>query len=67
MSREIFNLQEHVIPCQHIREYPDATSGDQEAELKLCVKQYTPWDQIEASTSNAVTIIAAHANAFPKV
>ena len=67
MSGEIFNLQEHIIPCQHIREYPDATSGDQEAVLQLCVKQYIPKDQVQALASDAVTIIAAHANGFPKV
>ena len=67
MSKDVFKVQKHVIPCQYIREYPDATCRNQEDTLQLCVKQYTPIDQNETVASDAVTVIAAHANAFPKV
>ena len=66
MSTEVFHVQEHVVPAQHIREYPGATAGSQEEVLQLHVKQYTP----KISTpfpADAITIIGAHANGFPKV
>ena len=65
MSASLFRVQEHVIPTQYIREYPAATAKDQEDELQLCVKQYTPLRRV-ASTRQPITIIGAHANAFPK-
>lgn len=61
----IFRVQEHTIPCQYVREYPGATLEDQEDDLFLHVKQYTPLDQSH-SLPGAVTIIGAHANGFPK-
>ena len=66
MSTSLFTVQEHIISAQHIREYPGATSGSQEEELKLHVKQYTPLDTVNVST-DAITFIAAHANGFVKV
>ena len=66
MSSSVFDIRPHVVPCQHIREYPAATSEDQEADLQLHVKQYTPRDE-SATQSGAITIIGAHANGFPKV
>lgn len=66
MSSNIFLVQTHVVPCQHIREYPAATSEDQEATLWLHVKQYTPQDESNLQPG-AITIIGAHANGFPKV
>lgn len=65
MSTSIFRVQEHTIPASHIREYPRATADDQEDVLQLAVKQYSPRDTFKAR--NEVTIIGAHANAFPKV
>ena len=65
MSPSIFRVKEHTIPCQYIREYPGATLEDQEDDLVLHVKQYTPMDQ-SYSQPGAVTIIGAHANGFPK-
>ena len=65
MSASIFRVEEHAIPAQHIREYPGATSGSQEDELKLHIKQYTPLKPADPSR-DAVTIIGAHANGFPK-
>ena len=67
MSCQIFTVREHVIPGQHIREYSDATAEDQEETLQLCVKQYVPIHQPENALLDAVTIIGAHANGFPKV
>ena len=61
-----FHVKEHILPCQHIREYPGATLNDQEDILKLHVKQYKPKDPSQ-DQPGAVTIIGAHANAFPKV
>ena len=65
MSSSIFRVQEHTIPCQYIREYPGATLENQEDDLSLHVKQYTPLDQSYGQTG-AITIIGTHANGFPK-
>jgi hypothetical protein len=63
MDNPSFNIQEHIIPCQHIREYPQALKSQR--QLRLAVKQYTPLTLAE--DSNAVTIIGAHGNGIPKV
>ncbi|KAL1964663.1 hypothetical protein VTN77DRAFT_6689 [Rasamsonia byssochlamydoides] len=60
-----FRVVEHVVPGQHIREYPQATSTEQEETLYLAVKQYIPLDNQNPQPGD-VTIIAAHANGFPK-
>lgn len=65
MSPSMFRVQEHTIPCQYIREYPGATLENQEDDLLLHVKQYTPLDQ-SYSQPGAITIIGTHANGFPK-
>lgn len=62
----IFNIQSHVIPGQYIREYPAATLENQEDALQLHINQYTPQDG-SGFQPGAITIIAAHANGFPKV
>lgn len=61
-----FRVVEHIIPGQHIREHPHALRGRQETALKLAIKQYIPCDQTEPILENAVTIIGAHGNGFPK-
>lgn len=66
MSSALFNIQEHIIPCQHIREYARATADKQEDVLHLAVKQYTPLDNVNPRAGD-VTIIGGHANGFPKV
>jgi len=66
MSSDLFRIEEHVIASQHVREYPGATADSQEDVLKLHIKQYTPLDS-DPSSSDALTIIGAHANGFPKV
>ncbi|KAJ9323861.1 hypothetical protein DTO027B5_7664 [Paecilomyces variotii] len=65
MSSGPFRIVEHVVPCQYIREYPQATSNEQEDVLHLAVKQYIPFDNPNPQRGD-VTIIAAHANGFPK-
>ncbi|RAL12232.1 uncharacterized protein BO97DRAFT_443253 [Aspergillus homomorphus CBS 101889] len=59
-----YNVTEHVIDSQYIREYPRATAT-QDAPLKLCVKQYTPIDNPNPAPGD-VTIVAAHGTAFAK-
>ena len=66
MSSFPFRIVEHIVPCQHIREYPQATAGSQEDILHLAVKQYIPRDNSEPQPGD-VTIISAHGNSFPKV
>jgi hypothetical protein len=66
MSSTKFLVKEHIVPCQHIREYPQATANKQEDILHLAVKQYIPLDN-QSPHHGDVTIIAAHANGFPKV
>lgn len=61
-----FEIKEHVLECQHIREYAKATSTFQEDVLYLSIKQYTPIDNPEPQEGD-VTIIGGHANGFPKV
>ncbi|KAJ5905527.1 Abhydrolase domain-containing protein mpaH [Penicillium subrubescens] len=65
MSSSPFRVVEHVVPCQHLREYPAATANEQEQPLHLAVKQYIPLDNPNPQPGD-VTILAAHANGFPK-
>ncbi|KAI9644500.1 hypothetical protein NHQ30_006521 [Ciborinia camelliae] len=65
MNSTIFEIKEHTLECQHIREYPRATSTTQEDILKLAIKQYTPRDNPHPQPGD-VTIIGAHANGYPK-
>ncbi|PYI12428.1 toxin biosynthesis protein [Aspergillus sclerotiicarbonarius CBS 121057] len=60
-----FRVVEHIVECQHIREYPAATANEQEDVLNLVVKQYIPLDNPDPQPGD-VTILAAHANGFPK-
>ena len=62
----VFEIKEHTLECQHIREYPRATANSQEEVLYLAIKQYTPLDNPNPKEGD-VTIIGAHANGFPKV
>ncbi|KIV98693.1 uncharacterized protein PV09_09521 [Verruconis gallopava] len=65
MSTSHFHIQEHKVPCQHIRSYPYATLHYDEEVLHLAVKQYTPLNNPNPQRGD-VTIIGAHANGFPK-
>lgn len=66
MSSSPFRIVEHVVPCQHVREYPGAIADDRVQSLNLAVKQYIPLDNLQPQPGD-VTILAAHANGFPKV
>ncbi|KAA8644606.1 putative toxin biosynthesis protein [Aspergillus tanneri] len=43
-----FRIVEHVVPCQHIREYPAATANEQEDELQLAELYEPLWEEIYA-------------------
>ena len=62
----VFEIREHKLECQHIREYARATANSQEEVLHLAIKQYIPLDNPNPKEGD-VTIIGAHANGFPKV
>ncbi|KAE8410953.1 Alpha/beta hydrolase family-domain-containing protein [Aspergillus pseudocaelatus] len=63
MSR--FRIVEHITHCQHVRERPGSVVTGRANELRLAVKQYIPIDSPTPEEGD-VTIIGAHANAFPK-
>ncbi|KAI1304031.1 Alpha/beta hydrolase family-domain-containing protein [Xylaria venustula] len=65
MSSFPFHIKEHVVPGQHIREWPHATANSQEDVMNLHVKQYIPKDNPSPQPGD-VTILGAHANGFPK-
>ncbi|KAK5947124.1 hypothetical protein PMZ80_001271 [Knufia obscura] len=60
-----FRIVEHQIESSYIREWPHALANNQEERLYLSVKQYIPRDNPNPRPGD-VTIIGAHANAFPK-
>ncbi|KAK4190740.1 Alpha/beta hydrolase family-domain-containing protein [Podospora australis] len=60
-----FEIKEHKVESQHIREYAHATAHSQEEVLYLAVKQYIPKSNPNPQPGD-VTLIAAHANGFPK-
>lgn len=66
MQSSIFQIDSHQLSCQHIREYPGATTDDQSTVLQLAIKEYRPRDNLIPSNGD-ITIIGAHANGFPKV
>ena len=65
MSSHLFRIDEHKIEASHIRGFPRSTSTAQDEVLHLAVKQYTPLDNNTPKPGD-ITIIAAHANGFPK-
>ncbi|KAF2869946.1 Alpha/beta hydrolase family-domain-containing protein [Massariosphaeria phaeospora] len=65
MSLKYFRIDEHVVESSHIRGFPRTISTSQDDVLKLSVKQYTPLENTRPKPGD-ITIIAAHANAFPK-
>ena len=68
MSADNFRVEEHIVPGQHIREYPNASHGDDDI-LETAVKHYVPRESRNdgANEQTLVTIIGAHANGIPKV
>lgn len=65
MSSEYFRIDEHVLDASHIRGFPRTTSTHQNEVLQLAIKQYTPLNNTRPQPGD-ITIISAHANAFPK-
>lgn len=63
MSAELFEVIEHVVPGQHIRQYLDG-SADENAVLKLVVREYRPRNN-PTPGPESITIIAAHGNSDP--
>lgn len=61
-----FRVVEHTVNCHHSREYVTATANGDADKPRLAVKQYIPWDNPNPQQGD-VTVIAAHANGFPKV
>ncbi|KAH7085746.1 Alpha/beta hydrolase family-domain-containing protein [Paraphoma chrysanthemicola] len=64
MSSQYYRIDEHKLEGSHIRGFPRATATTQEDILYLAVKQYTPLNY--TPKPGDITIIAAHANGFPK-
>ncbi|KAL2151421.1 hypothetical protein VTH82DRAFT_6519 [Thermothelomyces myriococcoides] len=62
---EFFRVVEHTVSCSHSREYVGATANGDADRPRLAVKQYIPLDNPNPQPGD-VTIIGAHANAFPK-
>lgn len=63
---ESFLIEEHQFQGQHIREYPRALVSSQEDDVWLHARSYTPRDVANGSSRGDLTIIAFHANGFPK-
>ncbi|KAI0542359.1 prolyl aminopeptidase-like protein [Xylaria digitata] len=60
-----FEVIEHIIPGQHLREWPRATGTSQEAVLRIHIKQYRPKDNLDPQPGD-VTVIGAYGIGFPK-
>lgn len=65
MSTRNFRCTTHIVPGQHIRHYAHGTSDDEEAVLRLAVKQYTPLNNLNPQRGD-LTIIAGHGIGMPK-
>jgi hypothetical protein len=65
MDTSLFKIEEHILPCQHIREYARATARE-EGVLELVIKQYTPLSNPNPQPGD-VTVIATHGSGLPKV
>ena len=63
----VFEVTEHTIAGQHIREYPHGTRIDQHDILEIAIKQYTPTENDSQDLDGAVTVITAGGIGFPKV
>src|ERR1700759_5096755 len=60
-----YRIVSHRVPCSYIREHPRALADSENDQLYLAVKQYIPLSNPEPQPGD-ITIIGAHANAFPK-
>jgi len=66
MSSEYYRIDEHTLDASHIRSFPRTTSTHQNEVLQMAIRQYTPLSNPNPKPDD-ITIVAAHANAFPKV
>lgn len=64
-SSQYFRNHRHTLRCAHTRDRPASVELGKENSLSLDVKQYIPKDNPDPQP-NDVTLIGAHANAFPK-
>jgi hypothetical protein len=60
-----YKVFQHSINCQHIREYAGGTK-DPSVPLTLAINEYRPLNNL-GGEAGSITIIATHANGFPKV
>ncbi|KAI1421946.1 hypothetical protein F5Y12DRAFT_717812 [Xylaria sp. FL1777] len=60
-----FEVIEHILPAQRLREWSRAAGNSQEAVLRIHIKQYRPKDNPNPQPGD-VTIIGAHGMHFPK-
>ena len=65
MSTIKFKVEDHTIPCQHIRE-EFITSSESDPKWHMQVKQYTPLCNPSPKEGD-ITIIASQGNGFPSV
>jgi hypothetical protein len=63
---QFYRVVEHTVNCSHSREYATATANGDADRPRLAAKQYIPLDNTNPQPGD-VTIIAGHANGFPKV
>ncbi|KAL3496049.1 Alpha/beta hydrolase family-domain-containing protein [Aspergillus germanicus] len=67
MASSKFQVIEHTIPCQSIREYHRAVKPKTPpSALRLAIKQYIPVVENTTPSPDDATIIAGHANGIPK-
>lgn len=65
MSTANYHVEEHVLPCSYVREYPRAVRNEEDDVLHMHIKRYTPISNVRPEPYD-VTFIAAHANGVPK-
>lgn len=65
-TMSVFQVIEHTIPGQHIREHAQSIKGKHGGPLRIAIKQYVPIDQVDPVPDNAVTIIGSPGNGSPK-
>ncbi|CAD6445021.1 eb35b61e-b925-473d-95b9-9afae0a23dfa [Sclerotinia trifoliorum] len=61
-----FKAIEHVIPDQHIREYPNGTKHQEEDIFQLPIKQFIPINSLSPVPENSLNIIWVYGSGFPK-
>lgn len=66
MATGRFDVREHIIDGQHIRDNPGGLNTDEDVTLKLAVKEYVPKVPVSFSRFPPMTIIGGHANGIPK-